>query len=100
MLIRFMNPTTGMSNIKALFHFPLIKGTNNPPMINMNAGGTVSIIVILSSLHDGPQYVFCCKNEGHTGYKSIYSIKFEPPFAAKMRMLKDKELNDKQNNQR
>jgi len=76
-----------------------MKGTNNPPMINMAAGGTVSIIVILSSLHQGSQDVFCGQNKGHTGHKSVYGIKLQPPLPSKMRMFVDKELNDKQNNE-
>jgi hypothetical protein len=66
----------------------------------MSAGGTVSIIVILSSLHDGPQDVFRGNYKNDAGHKSIHSIKLQPPFPREMGMFVDKEFYDKQNNQR
>jgi hypothetical protein len=99
-LIRLTKPTTGIRSKKALFHLPLKKGTSNPPTINMTAGGTALVIVVLSSLHEGAKDVFCGNNQNHTGHKSIYGIKLQPPFPWEMGMFVDKELDDEQNNQR
>jgi hypothetical protein len=94
-----MKPTTGISNKKALFHFPFMRGANNPPTINIKAGGTVLIIVILSPHHQGAQNVFCRNNQGHTGYKTEDAIEFGPPFPGKMRVFVGKYLKNKENTQ-
>jgi hypothetical protein len=66
----------------------------------MNAGGTVLIIIVLSSFHDGSQDVFGGQNEDHAGHETIHSRELQPPFPRKMGMLVDKKVKDKQNTQR
>ena len=73
-----------------------MRGTRRPPMMKISAGGTVLIIVILSSHYEGPQDIFRGYNKGHAGYEAEHGIEFEPPFPRKMGMFVDKELNDEQ----
>ena len=69
-------------------------------MIKMAAGGRTSVIVILSSLHKGPQEIFCGKNKCYEGDKGKYTIKFRPFFRGETRMLVNKELQDKKKDER
>jgi len=63
----------------------------------MITGGTGSVIVILPSFYEGPQYVLCHNNQNHACHKTVYGIEFRPSFPCKVKMLVQKELDDEQN---
>jgi hypothetical protein len=92
--MRFMNPTMGKSRRYALLSLPFKMGINSAPRINMMAGGTVLIIVILFSLYDGPQYIFCGENEDHKGNKAEYCIKSGPLLPPEIGMFMNKKLRN------
>jgi hypothetical protein len=100
MRIRLRNPSTGIRRRSPDFHLPLRKGTSRAPVKNRMTGGIGSVIVILSSLYEGPQNVLCRHHKDHARYKPIYRIELRPGLPAKMRMFVNKEFDDKKNQER
>ena len=84
---------TGRSRRYTLFTLPLNKGTINDPTININAGGTILIIIVFTPFNNFSQSKLCCQNKAHTCNKSISGIKARPFFPGKMTVLVNKEIN-------
>jgi hypothetical protein len=89
-----MKPTMGNSKRYILFSLPFKSGIKNAPMINIAAGGTGLIIVILPPLYKRPQDVLRYKNQDDKSYKSIYCIELGPLLPWEIRMLMYEELNE------
>jgi hypothetical protein len=62
----------------------------------MITGGTVLVIVILSSFYEGPQDILCHHDEDHAGHKTVYGIEFRPSLPGKVGMLMHKKLDNKE----
>ena len=73
--IRLTKLKTGRSRRYTLCTLPFNKGTKNDPTININAGGTILIIIVFTPFNNFSQYKLCCQNKTYTCNKSISGIK-------------------------
>jgi hypothetical protein len=65
----------------------------------MTAGGTGSVIIILSPFHQGSQDIFCYNHQNYTGHEPIYRIKLQPSFTWEIRVFTHKQIQKKKYHQ-